>query len=600
MPLPKRLAFALLIAVALAPKALFAQLAIPYQATNVPLVDLVDVAVYELDLATLPARPRFTATATAGASHPDLELEIELTQCTLVEVFGAPTAPTSIGPVIGIGAAGVSYDVQRHAPFGTASATCDVEVRALDFGIAGPPATFDLSVTAETVVPTGTDELEIDPVPQPTSTDVPGFRDTTIYAEGGSTSNGLGEEIWVGEYRNFGGFPPVFDIEERRGLIAFEITEYVPAGSTIDDVEIELFVTQAFLGGTLPNVSIQALEPDPAPGLGGFYSGDGVAALGSLLPPTSTVQSSTWTHRSYPFGAWTAGGPTVGGVLATTILGFYPGPMSFQTAALTAEVADQFDAGGDRDGFRLSAGNLNPIGFSPQAIALRSIEGGAAAGSGAPVMHVDYTPALPAPVDGTAPLGTYSFIGETQNFRWLYDADDDGVYTTSIGGICSFDDDPTGQTSLPYSYAFTGAPTTTAIDCCTWSVTTNTSVDGVGQAVFYIGLDPNDPANTPSDFDGDGIFDLCDSCPYTANGPLAGSCLGGPTPMVACVSDLDCGAGGTCEMFQTDSDGAVPGDACAVPEPGLAIGLAVGIAGLASTARSRRGRPGRRGSPDRG
>ena len=70
------------------------------------------------------------------------------------------------------------------------------------------------------------------------------------------------------------------------------------------------------------------------------------------------------------------------------------------------------------------------------------------------------------------------------------------------------------------------------------------------------------------------------------NGPVAGTCLAGPTPGAPCVSDVDCGASDACEMFQTDSDFAVPGDACAAPEPGFASGL--GLGGLAFAASARR------------
>jgi len=55
------------------------------------------------------------------------------------------------------------------------------------------------------------------------------------------------------------------------------------------------------------------------------------------------------------------------------------------------------------------------------------------------------------------------------------------------------------------------------------------------------------------DTDGDGVLDLKDNCPYTANGPLLGTCLGNQVP-ATCHANSDC-ASGVCSLNQEDTGG---------------------------------------------
>jgi len=86
------------------------------------------------------------------------------------------------------------------------------------------------------------------------------------------------------------------------------------------------------------------------------------------------------------------------------------------------------------------------------------------------------------------------------------------------------------------------------------------------------------------DFDGDGIPDLSDNCPESANGPLQGTCLGGGTT-TSCDDNEDCGIGAICSMNQEDFDGDSVGDACdicpSVYNPGQEKSITVTLGSLA-------------------
>jgi hypothetical protein len=65
------------------------------------------------------------------------------------------------------------------------------------------------------------------------------------------------------------------------------------------------------------------------------------------------------------------------------------------------------------------------------------------------------------------------------------------------------------------------------------------------------------------DTDGDGVPDQNDNCPFAPNGPALGSCTAGPAPISGktCHVAADCGAGGACDVSQTDTGGVGSGSA---------------------------------------
>jgi hypothetical protein len=72
------------------------------------------------------------------------------------------------------------------------------------------------------------------------------------------------------------------------------------------------------------------------------------------------------------------------------------------------------------------------------------------------------------------------------------------------------------------------------------------------------------------DSDGDGVCNddigdtPADNCPDTPNGPDGGTCLEGTVGSL-CMLDSECGAGGLCDLQQTDTNGDGQGDVCEDP-----------------------------------
>jgi hypothetical protein len=96
-----------------------------------------------------------------------------------------------------------------------------------------------------------------------------------------------------------------------------------------------------------------------------------------------------------------------------------------------------------------------------------------------------------------------------------------------------------------------------------------------------------DPANMPIDTDADGIFDLCDNCIESPNGPNLGTCVGGFLEGNSCYANSDC-SNGLCSLSQEDADADSTGDACSlVPEPEFATMLAIGAMLLMCASRRR-------------
>jgi hypothetical protein len=271
-----------------------------------------------------------------------------------------------------------------------------------------------------------------------------------------------------------------------------------------------------------------------------------------------------------------------------------PGPVSFSSTTLTAKVQQILDTGDDRNGFILRDTTFLGPNLS-KGVQFASGENTNA--SLRPRLIVDFTPPN---VAGNLYDVTLPFVDEGQDFRWVYDTSptdpfQDGVLTTLIGGQCVVDVDPVNVLSIPYTYDYGGDPAYQGVDCCTWRITaqgdsgvTGDEIVGTGQALFYINLNPNDPENQPGDLDADGIKDLCDNCMWRPNGPDLGTCVGGPSEGITCITNGQCGAGGLCQLSQEDADLDFLGDACLVPEPGFAWMLWSGVGLLVAAGRSRR------------
>ncbi|MBK7948871.1 MAG: hypothetical protein IPK00_09035 [Deltaproteobacteria bacterium] len=549
-----------------------AQVDVPFTQTNVTLGSVGSQVSYSVALSSLPERPVLIAEVVPDGTHPDMTLQVEISGCNLVNSFGSCSPPP---PATGTGLQSTRWNVYRCVLGQTypvpqyVGKTCNVIVRATSFGSAGPPAGFDLAIRGETVVPTGTSSSSITTSVQ--SVSITSKKDTTIYATSPTASNGRGQSLWASIGTPAG---------ELRSLIAFDLASDIPAGATILDARLELTPLAPTVGGT--PVDLYAISPDPSEP---WLEGTSDAARDESVPAAPVDGAATWTHRSWasalPKGPWTTpGGDVIGPRLVRATIAGQP-TLVLSSPELVAHVAALHASSGVADGFLVT-----------------TVEGSARFASdedpspaNRPRLIVDFSPAT-APISGTINPNLVTFVNENQDFRWIYDLDQDDVLITPVAGRCEVANN--GSNLLPYTYQFQGNPSYAGLDCCTWQIDSSTGIVGTGQALFFINVDASDPANQPPDSDTDGIRNLCDNCPGVPNGPLLGSCTSGSKIGKLCRSNQQC-PGGACSLAQDDLNLDGTGNAC-VPEPALGASLWTGILGLAGLAGLAARRPDSRSS----
>ncbi|UCE87149.1 MAG: multicopper oxidase domain-containing protein, partial [Deltaproteobacteria bacterium] len=123
-------------------------------------------------------------------------------------------------------------------------------------------------------------------------------KDNTLYEDAsGSLSNGAGARLFSGATGNVG---------VRRALIAFDVADSVPAGSTINSVTLTLYMSRSQRAGT-ETFSLHRVLADWGEGTSvapGQEGGGGAASAGD----------ATWIHTFYPSAFWA----TPGGDFAPT------------------------------------------------------------------------------------------------------------------------------------------------------------------------------------------------------------------------------------------------------------------------------------------
>jgi spore coat protein A len=135
-------------------------------------------------------------------------------------------------------------------------------------------------------------------------------RDSTIYWESDSTSNGSGEHFFAG--RTAG-------VSLRRALIRFDVAGAIPAGSTITGVELTVYMSRSSAGAW--PVALHRVLADWGEGASNPAGEEGQGTL-------AADNDATWAYRFYKPSApasspaWTsAGGDFVAGASATQSIG---------------------------------------------------------------------------------------------------------------------------------------------------------------------------------------------------------------------------------------------------------------------------------------
>jgi hypothetical protein len=223
---------------------------------------------------------------------------------------------------------------------------------------------------------------------------IPASRDTTLFNDpSGGTSNGSGGELIVGRSGGMSSFPI------RRGLVAFDVASWVPAGATVVSARLVLVRTT---GNDVP----RTIELHRV--LASWSEGASVASSGQGAP--SQTGDATWIHRSYPSLLWaSAGGDFDASASAVQVVN---GPGTYAwgpSAALTAEVQAWLDTPASSDGWLLKD-SVETTSQTTQVFGTRENADPALR----PVLVVDYTPAqstysyCPAKLNG---LGCAPAIG---------------------------------------------------------------------------------------------------------------------------------------------------------------------------------------------
>ena len=579
-----------------------AQLALPIQATGVRIQPGTTLK-QTLDLGTIPNRPDLHIDVVP--TNPLVELEIEVSGWAglggCVGQGGDPwigSDPTYVSaPTVGAASLVVPLrSCEPRVPTGFwDDGTVDVTIGVLNWSAGFPSVEVDIRVRGVTVIPTGERLDEVDTTPVPTSLAFFGDRDTVLYASNLAASNGNGDYLWAGHDYRLVGQPPIqLPIRSRlNSLIAFrDFLQDLPIGSVVTNASVELFATSVLGGGG----TVRLFDVSPSSSGEAWLEGSANASGSELVGAVSSTPAADWNDRRGDEDPWTtAGGDLVTPSLAAQSIGT-TGSYVFYGAALEASIQDAVDARTPHEGFLLRGPATSPLATD---VAVQFASRTNPSFGERPRMVIDFTP--PANAGGTLTTGTVTYIGEGQNFRWIYDTDGDDLLYTSIGGVCeALDQEFPDGTVAPYNYSYQGSPGYVGTDCCAWYVDApNTGVVGTGQAIFFHNLDPTNPANLPPDTDGDGMRDGCDNCVDVPNGPFLGTCVGLDGPGGLCTADTDCGQYEYCSQSQEDVDLDETGDACSVPEPGFGVMLGVSVVWLGAVLRGRRGRRGRAGESGR-
>ncbi len=115
-------------------------------------------------------------------------------------------------------------------------------------------------------------------------------------------SDGAGPTMFVGKVKDADADPGAGTrVAVRRGVLAFAIAGNIPAGATIDSVQLTLYADKVSLN-TAFNVSLRRLQRDWGEGT----SNTGNSQQGRGEPPTPG--DATWSHTFYPSQFWTLPG----------------------------------------------------------------------------------------------------------------------------------------------------------------------------------------------------------------------------------------------------------------------------------------------------
>jgi uncharacterized protein (TIGR03118 family) len=302
-------------------------------------------------------------------------------------------------------------------------------------------------------------------------------KDNTLYQSTvGNISNGAGPSFFAGLTGNRGG-PGI-----RRGVIAFDIANNIPAGSTINSVTLSLQVVRTSSAATASEtVGLHLLSADWGEG-----TSNGGADRGGVGAP-ATTNDATWIYRFFNTATWTnPGGDFVSTVSASTSVGGVGSYSWGSTAQLVSDVQNWLNNPATNFGWIVVGDETT----SNSAREFASRENATAANR--PTLTIDYTnpnPASQLTLSGFPSSVTAGVSGsETVTATNASGTTDPGyrgtIHLTSSDPKAMFVDAATGQALSGNNYTFTTADaghhtfTVTLDTAGTQSITANDAANG--------------------------------------------------------------------------------------------------------------------------
>ena len=206
-------------------------------------------------------------------------------------------------------------------------------------------------------------------------------KDNTLYEDvAGAISNGAGVHLFAGR-------TSFLNNKLRRAVIAFDIAGNIPAGSTINSVELRLNMSKTISGNV--DINMHRLGADWGQGASNAPGEEGAGAA-------SASGDATWIHTFFNTSMWaTAGGDFFSAPSAITAVGGVGVYTWGSTAQLVSDAQEMLDSPAMNFGWILLGGE----GVLGTAKRFDSRENATAANR--PQLIIDYTPPAGCPADLT-------------------------------------------------------------------------------------------------------------------------------------------------------------------------------------------------------
>jgi spore coat protein A len=279
-------------------------------------------------------------------------------------------------------------------------------------------------------------------------------KDNTLYqpASGSTTnSNGAGEHMFAGK---------TDDGYIRRGVIAFNLTNFIPAGSTVTGVTLTLNMSRT--RDRSEDVTLHRMLSDWGEGTSNATQEEGRGAQ-------ATPGDATWYHRFYPTSLWaSAGGDFRSTASATITVSDREGLFSWSSTGLVADVQLWLNNPGTNFGWLIRGGESTTKTarrFDTREVSTASLR---------PVLRVDFISATPV---GACCIADGSCVTVTSNqcaqLAGVYHGDNTSCTPNPcpppVGACCLPSGDCTNVTALQCSAlggTFQGAGTVCASNLC--------------------------------------------------------------------------------------------------------------------------------------